>query len=172
MAEVTDDLDVIFGEERIEIVLFGEVYEASRLTLGDFAKFRAWAKQRTLSTFLTAATNAGLDLTLFSKTVEELLSSGAKIRRDDNGEPIRDDKGEIIVESDPVVNAMGTEEGMRHILSLSIRHKHPDFDASILGRLELDSLSKLADVVTAISAPTIEGGDTPAGNPQVTDSES
>lgn len=147
------DLDVILGKEMVEVVLDGVKYEASRLTLGDFAEFRAWAKQQKLAAFLRAASSASLEAELFSKVVEDLLDSGAKLKRDSDGEAILDSDGNIIVENDPVANAMGTEEGMRQILALSIRHKHSDFDDGLLSDLAIEDLGKLADVITRISIP-------------------
>ncbi len=148
------DLDVIFGEEKVEIVLGGQTYEASRLRLGDFAKFRSWAKQQKLAAFLAAVATANVDAALFSSTVEKLLDAGAHVKRDEKGEPVKDESGLVILDSDPVINAMGTEEGMRELLTLSIRRKHPRFDAELLSDLEIEQLSKVADVIARISVPS------------------
>lgn len=153
------ELDVILGTEMVEVVLDGVKYEASRLTLGDFADFRAWAKQQKLAAFLAAASTTNLAPDLFSKVVEDLLDSGAKLKRGSDGEALTDKEGLVIVENDPVINAMGTEEGMRKILALSISHKHPDFDDGLLSDLNIEDLAKLADVITHISMP--KGGADP-----------
>lgn len=167
-------LDVILGTEKVEIVLGGVTYEASRLKLGDFAEFRAWAGQKKLASFMKAASESGLDPALFSKTVETLLDGGGtKIRRSDDGQPVLGPDGQVIVESDPVVNAMGTEEGMRKILTLSIRHKHPDFDSALLADLDIDELGKVADVITRISTPSgVDEGGEKVNPPQGKDSDS
>ncbi len=128
-------LEVITGEgPKPEIEIDEEKYTLSPLRIEDFGKFRDWVKKKRLSVFMEAANEAGMDTDQFNDNIQDILNMTPDAE----------------TESDPILEEMGTEEGMVHLIYLSIKREHPEVEKSDLD-LNFSDLMKLTSVIGEIS---------------------
>ena len=134
-SEVT--LEVIMGEESIEVIIDDIRYSIGALTIDDFALFRSWVKKSRLAIFMEAAKEAKLPPRQFGEGIAQILS----VSSDEDG-------------GDPVLSEMSTEEGMRYLLWLGIRKNHPEFLMSDF-RIQFHDIIQLSKVFARISGFTL-----------------
>jgi hypothetical protein len=153
---MSEPLEVVLGEEVPKIEIDGNTYTLKPLRLQEIGQFRDWVKERRLSTFMRAAKDAGLDPKQFTESISEILGARPEAQEDENGD---------VTVSDDVIEQMGTEEGMQHLLFLSIRRSHPDFTIDDLD-LGFQDMEKLISIVGEISGLNMsEDEESDSGNP-------
>lgn len=138
-------LEVILGEgPNPKVEIDGETFNLAPLRLSDFGEFRDWVKEKRLTTFFKAAKKAGLSRDQFNENVQDILGVTPDV--DAENEEVDDD----------VIAQMGTEEGMEHLVYLSIKRNHPEVEKADLD-LGFDDLEKLTTVIGEISGlPSVE----------------
>ncbi len=147
-------IESVLGEgPNPKVELDGEEYNLAPLRLADFGEFRDWVKEKRLTIFFKAAKNAGIGKEQFNTNVQDILGVTPDV-----------DEEEDVVDDD-VLEQMGTEEGMEHLVYLSIRRNHPEVEKSDLD-LGFEDLEQLTTVISEISGlPNPEEEETDSGNP-------
>jgi len=130
-------LEVIMGDDRIEVKLDDRSYTVAPLDVNDFSEFRSWVKKRRMSMFVEVARDTTLPPKMFAAGIERILSAAA----DEDG-------------GDPVLSDMSTEEGLRYLLWLGIRKEHPDVKLEDF-RIRFPDVAPLIQVFARISGFTI-----------------
>ena len=147
---MAEELDVVLGDGTVEVEIGGRKYKASPLRVGDFSKFRAWVKDKRLTSFLKAAETAKLDPDSISKTADKLLSSVPEVKEGKDGE---------VEVSDSILDEMRTEEGMLHLIFLSIKRLNPHVKEEDLDMTfdELIKVNRVIGSLTGAGLPETEG---------------
>lgn len=130
-----------------------EEYRLAPLRLTDFGEFRDWVKEKRLKIFMRAAKAVGMDIGEIRDNIQSIL--GVTPNVDTENEEVSDD----------VIAQMSTEEGMEHLVWLSIRRNHPEVEKDDLA-LNFSDLEELTAIIAEISGlPAVDQEDDKPGNP-------
>ena len=147
-------LEVVVGEgPNPKVEIDGESYNLAPLRLSDFGEFRDWVKEKRLTIFMRAAKKVGMDIGQIQDNIQNIL--GVTPNVDEENQEVSDD----------VIAQMSTEEGMEHLVWLSIRRNHPEVEKDDLN-LDFSDLEELTAIIGEISGlPAVEQEEDNSGNP-------
>ncbi|HAI11074.1 MAG TPA: hypothetical protein DCM28_05175 [Phycisphaerales bacterium] len=133
----------------IEIELGSKTYKMRPLTIADLGDFENWVRQKIIANSMHAARDLP-----------------ARDRRDLTSEAINA-ASRVTYDSREAQGMMQSIEGAGQLIYLSLRHEHPDITREqVVSKLaNVQQFSNLADSLMKISAPNLNGGESPKAEP-------